>query len=225
MSDARELKERNICPNYSLDFNLKRIFYCQKYVYYEKLTNFRRTVGTGVDPRLGGVAFHRIGKAMMTRKIMIMVMIMMMIMMTMTMTFVGEGRGSFSEDWPINSDDDDNDYESGGGGVGDDSSPQDWHTHRSHSTHKPYRHLPGRSSIGNVLRSTFQLVTLATNLSCWKNPWNISLTGLYASALSQEVQWREQDDLTRKNDDHKYYWKRHSDRLLQNKNKLPSSLE
>ena len=49
-----------------------------------------------MGPRLGGVAFHRIGKAMMTRKIMIMVMIMMMIMMTMTMTFVGEGRGSFS---------------------------------------------------------------------------------------------------------------------------------
>ena len=48
-----------------------------------------------MGPRLGGVAFHRIGKAMMTRKIMIMVMIMMMMTMTMTMTFVGEGRGVF----------------------------------------------------------------------------------------------------------------------------------
>ena len=172
-----------------------------------------------MNPRLGGAAFHRIGKEMMTRKIMIMVMIMMMMMMmmmTMTMTFVGEGRGGFLQDWPINNNDDDdndyednddNDYESGGVGVGDASSSQDWHTHRSHSTHKPCGHLPGRSSIGNVLRSTFKLATVATNLSCWKNLWNISLTGLYASALSQEVQWRAQDDLTRKNDDHKYYWK------------------
>ena len=44
-----------------------------------------------MDLRLRGAAFHRIGKEMMTRKIMIMVMIMMMMMMTMT--FVGEGRG------------------------------------------------------------------------------------------------------------------------------------
>ena len=49
-----------------------------------------------MDLRLRGAAFHRIGKEMMTRKIMIMVMIMMMMMMmtmTMTMAFVGEGRG------------------------------------------------------------------------------------------------------------------------------------
>ena len=178
MSNARKLRKGNNCPNHSLDFNLKSIFYCQKYVYYEKLTNFRKTVETDVNPRLGGAAFHRMGKEMMTRKIMIMVMIMMMMMMmmTMTMTFVGEGRGGFcfSQDWPINNDGDDNDYEdndendyeSGGGGGGDALSPQDWHTHRSHSSHKPYGHLPGRSSIGNVLRSTFQLATLATNLSC-----------------------------------------------------------
>ena len=44
-----------------------------------------------MDLRLRGAAFQRIGKEMMTRKIMIMVMIMMMMMMTMT--FVGEGRG------------------------------------------------------------------------------------------------------------------------------------
>ena len=167
LSNARKLKKRNNCPNHSLDFNLKSIFCCQKYVYYEKLTNFRKTVETGVDLRLGGAAFQRIGKEMMTTKI-------MMITMMMMMTFVGEGRGGFSQDWPINCDDDDNDYEdnddndyeSGGGGVGDASSPQDWHTHRSHSTHKPCGHLPGRSPIGNALRSTFQLVTLATNLSC-----------------------------------------------------------
>ena len=49
-----------------------------------------------MNPRLGGAAFHRIGKEMMTRKIMIMVMIMMMMMMmtTMTMTFVGGGGGA-----------------------------------------------------------------------------------------------------------------------------------
>ena len=47
-----------------------------------------------MDLRLRGAAFHRIGKEMMTRKIMIMVMIMMMMMMmTMTIAFVGEGRG------------------------------------------------------------------------------------------------------------------------------------
>ena len=46
-----------------------------------------------MDLRLRGAAFHRIGKEMMTRKIMIMVMIMMMMMMTMMMAFVGEGRG------------------------------------------------------------------------------------------------------------------------------------
>ena len=118
LSNARKLKKRNNCPNHSLDFNLKSIFYCQKYVYYEKLTNFRKTVETGVDLRLGGAAFQRIGKEMMTTKI-------MMITMMMMMTFVGEGRGGFSQDWPINCDDDDNDYESGGGGVGDASSPQD----------------------------------------------------------------------------------------------------
>ena len=118
-----------------------------------------------MDLRLGGAAFQRIGKEMMTTKIMMMVTMMTMMMM---MTFVGEGRGGFSQDWPINCDDDDNDYEdnddndyeSGGGGVGD------WHTHRSHSTHKPCGHLPERSPIGNALRLTFQLVTLATNLSC-----------------------------------------------------------
>ena len=117
-----------------------------------------------MDLRLGGAALQRIGKEMMTTKIMMMVTMMMTMMMMMT--FVGEGRGGFSQDWPINCDDDDNDYESGGGGVGDASSPQDWHTHRSHSTHKHCGHLPGRSPIGNALRSTFQLVTLATNLSC-----------------------------------------------------------
>ena len=92
MSNARKLRKGNNCPNHSLDFNLKSIFYCQKYVYYEKLINFRKTVETGVDPRLGGAAFHRIGEEMMTRKMMIMVMMMM------TMTFVGEGRGGFSQD-------------------------------------------------------------------------------------------------------------------------------
>ena len=117
-----------------------------------------------MDLRLGGAAFQRIGKEMMTTKIMMMVTMMMTMMMMMT--FVGEGRGGFSQDWPINCDDDDNDYESGGGGVGDASSPQDWRTHRSHSTHKPWGHLPGRSPIGNALRLTFQLVTLATNPSC-----------------------------------------------------------
>ena len=45
-----------------------------------------------MNPRLGGVAFHKVGKKMMTRKIMIMVMMIMMMMMT-KMTFVGEGRG------------------------------------------------------------------------------------------------------------------------------------
>ena len=47
---------------------------------------------TGVNPHLGRVAFHKVGKKMMTRKIMIMVMMMMIMMMT-TMTFVGEERG------------------------------------------------------------------------------------------------------------------------------------
>ena len=128
-----------------------------------------------MNPRLGGVAFHKVGKKNDDEE---------------DNDYGdddndddddeddvrggGEGRGYFPQDWPINSDDDDNDYEdndgndyeSGGGGVGDASSPQDWHTHRSHLTDKPYGHLPGRSSIGNIRRSTFQLVTLATNLSC-----------------------------------------------------------
>ena len=47
---------------------------------------------TGVDLRLGGAVFQRIGKEMMTTKIMMMVT-MMMTMMMMMMTFVGEGRG------------------------------------------------------------------------------------------------------------------------------------
>ena len=54
--------------------------------------------------RLGGAAFQRIGKEMMTTKIMMMVTMMMTMMMMMT--FVGEGRGGFSQDWPINCDDD-----------------------------------------------------------------------------------------------------------------------
>ena len=34
-----------------------------------------------------------------------------------------------------------------------------------------------------------------TNLSCWKNLWNISLKEQYALESSQEVQWHELDDL------------------------------
>ena len=45
-----------------------------------------------MDLRIGGAAFQRIGKEMMTTKIMMMVT-MMMTMMMMMMTFVGEGRG------------------------------------------------------------------------------------------------------------------------------------
>ena len=101
MSNARKLEQKNIGSNHSPDLNLKSVYYYyKKYVYNEKLTNFRKTVETGVNPHLGGVAFHKVRKKMRTTKIMIMVTMMMIMMMT-TMTFVGEGRGYFPQDWPI----------------------------------------------------------------------------------------------------------------------------
>ena len=55
MSNARKLEKENICPDHFPDFNLESsiiIILLLKMFIVKNLTDFRKTVETGVDPRL-----------------------------------------------------------------------------------------------------------------------------------------------------------------------------
>ena len=55
LSNARKLEKENICPHYFPDFNLESsiiVILLLKMFIVKNLTDFRKTVETGVDPRL-----------------------------------------------------------------------------------------------------------------------------------------------------------------------------
>ena len=55
LSKGRKLEKENICPDYFPDFNLESsiiVILLLKMFIVKNLTDFRRTVETGVDPRL-----------------------------------------------------------------------------------------------------------------------------------------------------------------------------
>ena len=55
LSNGRKLEKENICPDYFPDFNLESsiiVIVLLKMFIVKYLTDFRRTVETGVDPRL-----------------------------------------------------------------------------------------------------------------------------------------------------------------------------
>ena len=58
LSNARKLEKENICPDHFPDFNLESsiiVILLLKMFIVKNLTDFRKTVETGVDPRLNGV--------------------------------------------------------------------------------------------------------------------------------------------------------------------------
>ena len=51
-SNAQKLEKENICPDHFPDFNLKSSIIIKNIFVMKNLTDFHRTVKTGVDPHL-----------------------------------------------------------------------------------------------------------------------------------------------------------------------------